>query len=113
MRRGMAVRMVVAGTLLAVVGTTFAFLLLAMEKVIIDLETGARGHVITGEDRFLEPWNDARAIFPAQARTLERLASDNPDDLRRLRTIVQDVASYIQEYATPLVEEARRNDVSP
>jgi signal transduction histidine kinase len=136
MRRGLTVRMVVAGTLLAVVvGTTFAFLLLAiaqlrdsaqlsrsasdeliaadaMEKVIIDLETGLRGYIITGEDRFLQPWSDARAAFPAQASTLERLASDTPDDLRRVRTIVQGVTSYIQDYGTPLLTAVRRNEAA-
>ena len=78
MGRGLTVRMVVAGAALAVaVGTTFALLLFAaqlresaqqtrhasdeliaveaVEKVIIDLETGVRGYVITGEERFLEP----------------------------------------------------------
>ena len=136
MGRGLTVRMVVAGAALAIaVGTTFALLLFAiaqlresaqltrhasdeliaadaMEKVIIDLETGVRGYVITGEERFLEPWNDARAVFPTQAATLERLAADDPDDLRRVRSIVQGVTSYIQEYATPLLEAVRRDDAS-
>jgi signal transduction histidine kinase len=136
MKRGLAARMVVAGALLVfVVGTTFAFLLLAIaqlresaqltrhasdkviaadaiEKVVIDLETSVRGYVITGEERFLEPWNEARAVFPAQARTLERLSSDNPDELQRAGRIVQDVELYIQEYATPLVNAVGRNDAS-
>jgi signal transduction histidine kinase len=117
------------------VGATFAFLLLAiaqlresaqlarqasdeliaidaMQKVVIDLETGVRGYVITGEERFLEPWNTARAGLAAQATTLERLAGDNPDELRRVRTIGQDVTSYIQDYATPLLDAVRRNDAS-
>jgi signal transduction histidine kinase len=126
--------MVVAGTLLTVVaGATFAFLLLAiaqlreaaqltrrasdeliaadaMEKVVIDLETGVRGYVITGEDRFLQPWNDARAAFPAQARTLESLASPNQGELAQARRIIQDVDLYIQQYATPLVSAVARHD---
>ncbi len=136
MRRGLTVRMVVAGGLLAVaVGTTFVFLLVAialqrgaaqsarnaydeliaavaLEAVILDLDAGVRGYVITGDDRFLQPWNDARAAFPAQARTVEALASDNPDELGHVRTIVQGVESYIQEYGTPVVEAVRRNDAS-
>jgi signal transduction histidine kinase len=83
-----------------------------MEEVVIDLETGVRGYVITGEERFLEPWSNARAVFPAQARTLERLASDNPEERRRSRQIVQGVTSYIQEYATPLLDAVRRNDAA-
>ena len=136
MKRGLTVRMVVAGTLLAaVVGTTFAFLLLAiaqlresaqltrraseeliasdtMEQVVIDLETGVRGYVITGQERFLQPWNDAQANFPAQASALERLASDNPDELRQARRIIQDIKLYIEQYATPLVSAVARDETS-
>jgi CHASE3 domain sensor protein len=123
MRRGLTVRMIVAdAVLVTVVGTTFAFLLLAIaqpresarlshhasdqliaagaiEKVVIDLETGVRGYVITGKEQFLEPFNNARADFPAQARTLERLARNNPDELRRTRQIEHDITLYIQHYA--------------
>jgi signal transduction histidine kinase len=128
--------MVVAGTLLAVVvGTTFAFLLLAidqlresaqltrrasdeliaadgMEQVVIDLETGVRGYVITGEERFLQPWSDARDAFPAQARTLESLASDNPGEAEQARRIIQDIELYIQQYGTPLVGAVAQHDPS-
>jgi signal transduction histidine kinase len=128
--------MVVAGSLLTVVvGTTFAFLLLAiaqlresaqlsrhasdeliaadaMEQVVIDLETGVRGYVITGEDRFLQPWNEARTALPAQARTLEGLAAANPGELAQARQIIQDVELYIEQYATPLVAEVARHDAA-
>ncbi|MDP9219958.1 MAG: CHASE3 domain-containing protein [Actinomycetota bacterium] len=136
MKRGLTVRMVVADALLvAVVGTTFAFLLLAIaqlresaqltrhaseellaadaiEKVVIDLETGVRGYVITREESFLQPWNDARAAFPAQARTFERLAAENPNELRHARQVVSEIESYIHDYATPLVAAAGRSDAS-
>ena len=133
-RRGLTARMVVAGTLLAAcVGGTFALLLLAIEKqresaqsartayneliaaraleaVILDLETGVRGYVITDDARFLQPWNDARAAFGPQARALEAMARDHPDELRHVRTIVQGVESYIQDYAAPLIEAVRKRD---
>ena len=31
-----------------------------LEKLVVDLETGQRGFVITGEQRFLAPWRVAR-----------------------------------------------------
>src|SRR5258705_7286966 len=137
MRRGLTVRMIVADALLViVVGTTFAFLLLAIgalresarlsahardeliaadgvDKVVIDLETGVRAYVITGEERFLQPWNEARAAFPAQARELELLAADNPDESDRARRIVQGVTSYIQDYGTPVLAAVQRHEASP
>jgi signal transduction histidine kinase len=83
-----------------------------LEKLVIDLETGVRGFVITGEERFLDPWNEARAAFPRQGRRLERLVADDPEQLRRVRRIIQDSRSYIREYATPVVDDARRGEPS-
>jgi CHASE3 domain sensor protein len=86
--------MAVASLLLALLmGSAFAVLLLAisdlrasgrllthsreanasadrLEELVIDLETGVRGYVITRQERFLEPWRNARAKFPGEARTL-------------------------------------------
>jgi signal transduction histidine kinase len=83
-----------------------------LEKLVIDLETGVRGFVITGEERFLDPWNEARDAFPRQGRRLERLVADDPEQLRRVRRIIQDSRSYIREYATPVVDDARRGEPS-
>jgi CHASE3 domain sensor protein len=45
---------------------------------VVDLETGQRGFVITGQEQFLEPWRTARTALPEQARALEQLLADNP-----------------------------------
>ena len=83
-----------------------------LEKLVIDLETGVRGFVITREERFLAPWNEARAALPGQVRTLERLVADDPGQLRRVRRIAQATRSYIRDYATPVVDDARRGEPS-
>jgi signal transduction histidine kinase/CHASE3 domain sensor protein len=135
-RRGLTARIVVAGVLLAgCVGTTFALLLLAishqreaaqsarsayneliaavaLEGVILDLETGVRGYVITGDPRFLQPWNNAREQFGPQAKALEALTRDHPKELRYVRAIVQGVDSYIQDYAVPLLDAVGRHDAT-
>ncbi len=49
-----------------------------LERLVVDLETGQRGFVITGQERFLRPWQDARNAFPAEAATLERLVAGQP-----------------------------------
>ena len=126
--------MVVAGGMLAiVVGAAFAALLVAvtnfraatdlrrdtrqelvaaeaLQKLVIDLETGLRGFVITREERFLEPWNDARAALPEATGALTRLASDDSVESARVRRIVQAITMYVQQYALPLVDAVRRND---
>jgi signal transduction histidine kinase len=83
-----------------------------LQQLVIDLETGLRGFVITREEQFLQPWNEARAAFPEQAGALERLVADDPAQLARARRIAEAGASYIQDYATPLVDAVRRNDAS-
>jgi CHASE3 domain sensor protein len=86
--------MIAASALLAlIIGGAFAILLLAigdlrgaerrsrhaqdvlvaanhLERLLLDLETGQRGFVITREERFLEPWRRARRAFPQRAAAL-------------------------------------------
>ena len=136
MRGGLTRRMVVASGLLAlIVGATFAVLLSSvadlrgserrarqaeevlvvanrLERLVVDLETGQRGFVITGQERFLQPWQAARAAFPEQARTLEGLVAGNPEQQRRARQLEQAGTSYVRDYSVPLVDAARRDPAS-
>ncbi len=57
-----------------------------------DAETGQRGYVITGDDRFLEPYDRATTELDAQIAALAaQLAADpeQTDDLTRLRTLTR------------------------
>jgi signal transduction histidine kinase len=136
MRRGLTGRMVVASGLLAViVGGAFAIVLFTitelrgttelrretrdalvaaddLEKRIIDLETGLRGFVITRDESFLQPAEEAGPALPGSARALERLAADEPIQFARVGRIVRAMNGYIRDYALPLVEAVRRNDAS-
>jgi signal transduction histidine kinase len=84
----------------------------ALEELVINLETGLRGFVITGEDRFLEPWRQARSAFPKRARALEGLVADDPVQLGRVRGIVKATTSYIHDYSEPLVAAVRHHNGS-
>ena len=84
-----------------------------LERLVIDLETGQRGFVITGEERFLDPWNDARQAFPEQARAFERLAAArHAEQGNRARQITAAGMSYIRDYSIPTVEAARQDPAS-
>jgi signal transduction histidine kinase len=120
-----------SGVLAVVIGATFGLLLTAIDderntgrladrsrtaltasdrlgELVLDLETGARGFVITRQQRFLEPWKVAVAEFPVQARTLERLAA-SPEQARRARRVDREGRSYIREYSIPLVRAVRQD----
>jgi signal transduction histidine kinase len=80
-----------------------------LERQVVDLETAQRGFVITGEERFLQPWRRAQAAFPGEAATLERLVGDDPQQQERVRRITQATGSYLRDYSIPLVAKARRD----
>src|SRR4029079_3091974 len=51
-----------------------------IEQVLADLqdaETGQRGFLLTGDERFLEPYNAAVAHLPDQIRALREATADN------------------------------------
>jgi signal transduction histidine kinase len=80
-------------------------------KLLIDLETGQRGFVITRTERFLQPWRLARTALPPGARALAHNA-DDPSQARRANAIAQDITAYIRDYSIPLVQAATRGDPS-
>jgi signal transduction histidine kinase len=80
-----------------------------LERQVVDLETGQRGFVITGQDRFLDPWRHAQTAFPGEAATLERLVGSDPEQQAGARRIVEAARSYLRDYSIPLVATARRD----
>ena len=78
-------------------------------QLVLDLETGQRGYVITRRSRFLEPWTMARTALPQQTRLLAGLVEDPAQD-RAARRIADLGRSYIEDYSVPLVDAARRDD---
>ena len=83
-----------------------------LERLLLDLETGQRGFVLTRQARFLEPWNGARAAFPSRARTLLALVDGERASEQQARDIARSVQSYIRDYSVPLVRAAERGDSS-
>jgi signal transduction histidine kinase len=82
-----------------------------LQKAIIDIETGQRGFVITGKERFLQPWRAGREAFPPGAARLIEFA-DTPAGKARARRIAEAGKSYIRDYSIPLVQAAQRGDPS-
>jgi signal transduction histidine kinase len=134
-RRGLTARMVVASGLLAlIVGGVFVVLLVAIddeqeasdlsrhsqrvlvaanqvERLVVDLETGERGFVLTGEESFLQPWTAAQAALPETTRQLLQLTRV-PSQHARAEGIAAAIDSYLHDYSLPLVDAARRGDAS-
>ncbi|MET9019051.1 CHASE3 domain-containing protein [Actinopolymorpha sp. NPDC004070] len=132
LRRGLTGRLVAASCVVAVLlGSVFAALLLAvsdqrdaaalarrseqiltttsrMQALVLDVETGQRGYLLTGDRRFLQPWNTARAEIPRVGARLTDLTI-NPVRDRMAHQIVDSAQSYVRDYSVPLVALAGRD----
>jgi signal transduction histidine kinase len=80
---------------------------LQLERLVLDLDTGLRGFVLTGKQDLLAPWTSARAALPEEKRAFQQLASTSADERRRAATLVASIDQYLNDYAVPVVEIAR------
>ena len=145
MRGGLTRRMVIASALLTLLtSAAFAVLLLTIgdqrssaqlarnsqevlaaaarvERLLVDIETGTRGYLLTGEDRFLQPAHAGEASFPQASSELVDLtksAEQNEVPARLTAIHVSGTAqaiklkgeSYIRDYFRPLIAAAERGD---
>jgi signal transduction histidine kinase len=83
-----------------------------LERLLLDLETGQRGFVVSGEERFLEPWSAARRELPGASALLVSLSAGVPAQQRRARSLVASIRSYMRDYSVPYVQAVRRHDPS-
>jgi len=82
---------------------------LSLEKVVLDLEAGLRGFVISGQPRLLAPWNRALPRFSRSRADLARLVADNPEESRQVREVARLVDAYEHDYGTPLIAIAKES----
>ena len=65
-----------------VIGQSLRFL-----RLTVDMETGERGYLITGNDRFLQPYQEASKVIDSEYLTLHGLVADNPPQQTRLEKL--------------------------
>jgi methyl-accepting chemotaxis protein len=62
-----------------------------------DAETGQRGYIITGEDRYLEPYSAAVTMLGQITKNLRTLTADNLNQQRRLDVLEPWIAAKLAE----------------
>lgn len=60
-------------------------------SVLVDAETGERGYVITGDEQFLAPYEDAAARIQNHVARLQRLAEDNPSQQLQIPVLAKKI----------------------
>ncbi|WP_133993468.1 response regulator [Janthinobacterium sp. 75] len=77
-------------------------------KLSVDLETGMRGYLLTGDETFLAPYKSGKAKIAVEMTTLLDLVSDSPIQVDRLRRI-RALQGQWMEYAEGVIAQRRSN----
>lgn len=64
---------------------------------VVDQETGVRGYLVSGNEKYLEPYHKGREVFDREIATLLKLTSDNPAQQERLRRIKASSDKWLAE----------------
>ena len=62
-----------------------------------DAERGQRGYLITGDERYLEPYNAAVAVIQERVQALKHLTEDNPRQQARIPLLEEQVLAKLKE----------------
>ena len=77
-------------------------------KLTVDMQTGLRGYLITGEESFLLPYRTAKSMFSVDLAALMEITADNPIQTDRLKKLAIMQADW-DEYAQRAIELRRNN----
>src|SRR4051812_521876 len=79
---------------------------LQLEKLVLDLETGVRGYVLTGRKSTLEPYQAAIKVLPGQLASFKRLPQ-TPGQRQMARDVATQIDQYLNDFAANVVALAR------
>jgi PAS domain S-box-containing protein len=81
----------------------------ALLSTLADAETGQRGYLLTEDEKYLQPYDDALKRVDAAIANLKELTSDNPDQQARLAVLEQKVAVRLEELKRTVALMKARN----
>jgi CheY-like chemotaxis protein/CHASE3 domain sensor protein len=81
-----------------------------IQKIMVDMQTGLRGYVITGDENYLEPYDKGRISYTREIAQLRSLVEGNTRQLDRLEEIDRLVEEWLDKVA--MAEIRTRQEVS-
>jgi PAS domain S-box-containing protein len=79
----------------------------ALEDSLLNLSTGLRIYLSSGQPAGLRPYRAALDTYPRQARQLDRLTAGNPSLHRRVASIGISIAAYVGTWTSAIIEMSR------
>ncbi|WP_296268280.1 response regulator [Pseudomonas sp. UBA6562] len=78
-------------------------------KLSIDMETGMRGFLITGDERFLDPYEVAKPQIFGSLDALRDLVSDNPQQVDRIERL-KALQHAWNDFGSEMIEQRRKGE---
>lgn len=75
-------------------------------KLSVDMETGMRGFLLTGDERFLDPYEVAKPAIMSELQGLEELVVDNPEQVDRFKRLAALQSSW-NDFAQEMINLRR------
>ena len=82
-----------------------------LSKLVVDMETGQRGFLITGKDEFLQPYHEGMTDFEKILAKEKDLVRDNPAQGKVLEQIENLVDEWQDKVAKPTIAMRRRSGI--
>lgn len=76
-------------------------------KLVVDMETGQRGFVITGKENYLAPYHNAVLMIDSLLDEQRELVKDQPDQVARLDHVQEAVQAWQDEAGQPEIQTRR------
>ena len=75
----------------------------SVERSVVDVETGVRGYLLTGESRFLQPARLGERILPAELTALRQLVRDDAAQTARAAALRAAIGGYLNGWVRPTI----------
>ena len=81
----------------------------ALEESTLDLATGVRVYLLTGQPAQLASYQDALRTYPGQARQLDQLTAGNAELHAQVTAISGAITAYVRRWTAPVTRLGRSN----
>ncbi|OAB47407.1 response regulator [Paenibacillus antarcticus] len=82
-----------------------------IEKHVLDMETGQRGFMLTGDEKYLEPYNSGITKWDDDYNSLHQLITDNPSQQKKLEGIKLNIEQWIETVGEPTIAYKKENNM--
>jgi signal transduction histidine kinase/CHASE3 domain sensor protein len=82
------------------------------QKLLLDMETGFRGYLLSGNQEFLQPYEQANAEIDSSLQELKNRVSDNPSQVQQVIQLIDRLEQWEQQIP-PAIARKQRGEPEP